>query len=133
MFSAFGKGYLSLLKRFLFLSIGRLHFIQVLREIYLEKTLQELFWAHFFGCPYRSNGTKIHLGATLFGEARWMLFNSEMRKKHQWKCDILSKDAGHQPGSLPKMSLFHRCFSHILLVKTKYFVSPSLEHWLDVG
>ena len=31
----------------------------------MEKVLQELFWAHFFMRPYRSNGTKIHLDATL--------------------------------------------------------------------
>ena len=54
-----------LLKRFLFLSICRLSFILFLREIYMEKVLQELFWAHFFGRPYRSNGTKIHLDAAL--------------------------------------------------------------------
>ena len=28
--------------------------------------LQELFWAHFVGHPYRSNGTKIHLDAALY-------------------------------------------------------------------
>ena len=31
----------------------------------MENVLQELFWAYFFGCPYRSNGTKIHLEAAL--------------------------------------------------------------------
>ena len=31
----------------------------------MEKVLQELFWAYFFGRPYRSNGTKIHLDAAL--------------------------------------------------------------------
>ena len=30
----------------------------------MEKVLQELFWAHFFGRPYRPNGTEIHLDAT---------------------------------------------------------------------
>ena len=43
--------------------------------------------------------------------------------KHLWKSDILSKDTGHRPASLLKMSLFHRCFSKILLVKTNYLVS----------
>ena len=51
------------LKMFLFLSIRRLYFIQFLREIYMEKVIQELFSAPFFGCPYRYNGTKIHLDA----------------------------------------------------------------------
>ena len=37
--------------------------------------------------------------------------------RHLWKSDILSKDAGHRPASLLKISLFHRCFLHILLVK----------------
>ena len=49
MFNASGEGYLSLLKRFLFLSIRRLYFIKVLCEIYMEKVLQESFWAHFLG------------------------------------------------------------------------------------
>ena len=31
----------------------------------MEKVLQEFFWVHFFGCPYRSNGTKLHLDAAL--------------------------------------------------------------------
>ena len=33
--------------------------------MYMEKVLQELFGVHFFGCPYHSNGTKIHLDAAL--------------------------------------------------------------------
>ena len=31
----------------------------------MEKRLQELCLAHFFGCPYCSNGTKIHLDVAL--------------------------------------------------------------------
>ena len=100
---------------------------------YIWKTCYKNFLGTFFWAPIRSNGTKIHLDATLYGETRWMVFTSEMCEKHQWKSDILSKDAGHQPGSLLKISLFHRCFSHILLVKTNYLVSPSLEHWLETG
>ena len=42
--NAFGKGYLCLLKRFLFLSIHRLYFIYFLQEIYMEKVLQEILW-----------------------------------------------------------------------------------------
>ena len=51
--------------RFLFLSIRRLHLIYILPEIYIEKVLQELFWAHFLGRPYSSSCTKIHLDAAL--------------------------------------------------------------------
>ena len=40
---------------------------------------------------------------------------------------------GHWPASLLKMSLFHRCFSNILLVKTNYLVSTSVEHWSKMG
>ena len=65
MFNAFGEGYFCLLKMLLFLSIPSVYFIQFLREIYMEKVLQELFWVPFFGCPYRSNSTKIHLDVTL--------------------------------------------------------------------
>ena len=32
--------------------------------------------------------------------------------------------AAHQPASLLKMSLFHRYFSHIFLVRTIFLVSP---------
>ena len=38
----------------------------------MKKVLQELFWPHFFGRPYRSNGTKIHLDAALIGTKRVM-------------------------------------------------------------
>ena len=63
VFSAFGEGCLCLLK--MFLSICRLYFIQFLHEIYMEKVLQELVWVPFFGCPYHSNGTKLHLVVAL--------------------------------------------------------------------
>ena len=58
MINAFEEEYLSLLKRFLFLSICRLYFIQVLREIDMEKVLQEFSWR-----LYHSNDTKIHQDA----------------------------------------------------------------------
>ena len=45
-------------------------------------------------------------------------FYSKMFEKHLWKSDNLNKDAGHRPAALFKMSLFHRCFSIILLVKS---------------
>ena len=31
----------------------------------MENVLQELFWTHFFGRSYRSNGSKIHLDVAL--------------------------------------------------------------------
>ena len=40
-----------------------------------------------------------------------------MFEKHMWKSDILNKYAGQRPASLIKMSLFHKCFSNILVVK----------------
>ena len=51
-----------------------------------------------------------------------------MFEKHLWKSDILSKYAG-----LVKMSLFHRCFSNILVVKTNYMVSTYVEHWFKIS
>ena len=36
-----------------------------------------------------------------------------MYKKHLWKSDVLHKDADQLPTSLFKISLFHKCFSHI--------------------
>ena len=45
-------------------------------------------------------------------------FTSKMFEKHLQKSDILSKDAGHRPAYLLKMTFFHRFFSNILLVKS---------------
>ena len=68
MFNAFGEGYLWLLKRFLFLSIRRL-FLSISVNFYVKniygKRVIGTFWADLFGCPYRSNDTKIHLEAAL--------------------------------------------------------------------
>ena len=61
-----------------------------------------------------------------------------MLEKNVWKSDILSNNAAYirteygeiqylvrmQAASLLKMSLFLRCFSNILLVKTNYLVYP---------
>ena len=47
--------------------------------------------------------------------------------------NILSKDAGQWPTSLLKMSLFHWCCSHILLVKSNHLIFPKVEHWLEMG
>ena len=58
-----------------------------------------------------------------------LVFISKMFEKQLWKSDILSKDGGHRPASLLKISLFQRCFSNILLVKTNYLVSRWVEHW----
>ena len=51
-------------------------------------------------------------------------FYQQMCEKHKWKSDILSKDAGRWSASLLKMSLFRRCLSNILLVKTVHLVFP---------
>ena len=32
----------------------------------MKKVLEEIFWVYFFGHPYHSNGTRIHLDAALF-------------------------------------------------------------------
>ena len=56
-----------------------------------------------------------------------------MFEKQDRKSGILSKNAGHRPAFLLKMSLFHRCFSNILLVNTNYLVYPELEHWSEMG
>ena len=40
---------------------------------YIWKVLQELFWVHFFGCPYCSDSTKIHLDAALAIELKYFL------------------------------------------------------------
>ena len=60
-----------------------------------------------------------------------MVFSSKLFEKHLWESDILSKGAGSWPGSLLKMSLFHRRFF-------KHFASKNqlptwfLHKW-DIG
>ena len=78
--------------------------------------------SHRVGIIYVANALRETVST--YGKTRWMAFTSKMCEKHLWKSDILSKDAGHRPASLCKMSVFHRRFSHILLVKTNYLVSP---------
>ena len=135
MLNAFGEGYLSLLKRFLFLRICRLHFIYVLREIYMEKVLQEPFWLHFFGHPYRSNGTKIHLDATLqhiiFKANSWCFSRSiyvycseranlERKIYIGWKGVLSSlyflvfspKTRKYRPGETSYLVVFHAVLAH---------------------
>ena len=58
----------------------------------------------------------------MFHLCRLLVFTNKMFEKHLWKSDILSKDASRCPASLLKMSLFHKCFTNILLVKTDYLV-----------
>ena len=58
-------------------------------------------------------------------------FSRKMFEKYLWKRDILSKDSGHRPASLLKMSLFYRSFSNILLRKTNYLVSTLVEHRIN--
>ena len=55
-------------------------------------------------------------------------FTSKMLKKHLWKSDILSEDAGHRPHRPESLlnitkSLFYRCLYNNLIVKTNYLVS----------
>ena len=59
-----------------------------------------------------------------YEKARWIVFTGKICEQHMWKSTFLCKDAGHRPASLPKMSLFRRCFSHSFLVKTNFLVSP---------
>ena len=62
-----------------------------------------------------------------------MVFTCKLFEKHLWKSDSLSKDEDHRLASLLKLSLFHRCFSNNMLVKTNYLVSTFVEHWLEMG
>ena len=50
-------------------------------------------------------------------------FYQQNVRKHLWKIHILSKYSGRSPAPLLKISLFHRCFSNIWLVKTNSLVS----------
>ena len=48
-----------------------------------------------------------------------MVFNSKMFENHLWRSDILSKDAGHRPAYLFKMSLFLRYFFKLFASKNQ--------------
>ena len=52
---------------------------------------------------------------------RTLLYTRKMWVKHLRKNDISNKDERNRPASLRKISLFHRCFLHILRVKSKVF------------
>ena len=68
-----------------------------------------------------------------------------MEKLGSW-C-LLEKCVGHTCGRLTfylkmqvgdltyllKISLFHWCFSHILLVETNQLIFSKAEHWLEMG
>ena len=92
------------------------------KESFLEENIMKL---------QRNNSSEMLWPLTLtdfkpiftYAKTSKMVFTSKMCKKHSWKSDILYKDTGHRPASLLKMSLFHRCFSQILLAKTNYLVS----------
>ena len=47
----------------------------------MEKVLQELFWVHFFGCPYRSSGTKINLDAALLLKGVSVTIQNEVKEQ----------------------------------------------------
>ena len=61
---AWGRIFVSLEKIFV-CKYCRLYFTYFLLEICIEKTLHKLLRARFFGHPYHSNSTKIHLDAAL--------------------------------------------------------------------
>ena len=52
-----------------------------------------------------------------------MVFTNKMFEKHQWKSDILSKDAGHRPASLLNLHLNLKC--HSSTVFFKHFISKN--------
>ena len=59
-----GRIFDSYAKIFVFKYLKTIFHLCFMWNIY-GKSVQELFWVHFFGYPYRSNGTKIHLDVVL--------------------------------------------------------------------
>ena len=84
MFKAFGEGYLCLLKRFLFLSIHRLYFIQFIREIYMEKVLQEPSWTHFLGAHTIQMIPKYIWSSTALHLYPWLLLVYVLKRGTSW-------------------------------------------------
>ena len=58
----------------------------------------------------------IYSQCSTYGETRLLIYTNEMCEKHCWKSDILREDTSLWFLLLPKMLLFCRCFSCILLV-----------------
>ena len=59
--------------------------------------------------------------------------NIPLKDKPSSHVPLKDKPSSHRPASLLKMSLLHRCFSNIFLVKTGYLVSTQVNHWLKMG
>ena len=59
---------------------------------------------------------------SIYVETRYLVFSSKMFEKRLFTSDILNKYAGQRLVYLLKISLRHRFFSNILLVKTNYLV-----------
>ena len=72
-----------LLQRFLFLSIHRLYLISFLREILMEKVLQEFLGCIFLGA-HTIQTTKTHLHATLAKHTKTPLFNGQIDDKNSY-------------------------------------------------
>ena len=65
----------------------------------------------------------------------WFLL-AKCLKKHLWIRDILSKDVGHLPVSLLKISLYHRHFlAYFASINqlSGFFMCGILEHWLEIS
>ena len=74
---------------------------------------------------------KFHLNKS----GRWFLL-VKCLEKHLWKSDISSKDAGHWPVSLLKMSLYRRFFLACFASKNQlfgFFIRGILKHQLEMS
>lgn len=49
---------------------------------------------------------------------------TKMCEKRRWESSILRKDEGYWAVLLRQISLFHRCFLHILLTQISYLAFP---------
>ena len=100
------------------------------------KQLAGLQIVHSFSERYFQTGINPFPANVLFKQTRSLVFTRKMFEKHLWKSSILSKDAGHWPVSLFKMSLYHRYFLAYFASKNQlpgFSMSGILEHWLEMS
>ena len=91
-----------------------------------QSSTQIQYSKHFFNLPLEL--WPIFNQYCIYMETRQLVFTSKIFEKQLWKSEILTTDVGQRPASLLKMSLFHRCFSNILLVKKQL---PCRKKWVN--
>ena len=104
--------------------------------IYNAKQLAGFQTVHIFSERHFQTGINPFPANVPFKQTRLLVFTSKCLKKRLGKSSILSKDAGHWPVSLLKISLYHRYFLAYFDSKNQlsgFFMCGILEHRLEMS